>query len=41
MAITVVAGLSMATLLTLVVIPTVYTLVERALERSREPAVDA
>ena len=33
MAVTVVAGLSMATLLTLIVIPTVYTLVERALEQ--------
>jgi len=35
MAITVVAGLSFATLLTLIVIPAVYTSVEGALERLR------
>jgi HAE1 family hydrophobic/amphiphilic exporter-1 len=34
MAVTVVAGLSVATLLTLIVIPTVYVIVESALERS-------
>jgi HAE1 family hydrophobic/amphiphilic exporter-1 len=36
MAVTVVAGLSVATLLTLIVIPTVYVIVESALERSSE-----
>jgi HAE1 family hydrophobic/amphiphilic exporter-1 len=36
MAVTVVAGLSAATLLTLVVIPTVYVVIESALERARE-----
>jgi len=36
MAVTVVAGLSVATLLTLIVIPTVYVIVESALERSAE-----
>ncbi len=40
MAVTVVAGLSISTLLTLVVIPTVYTLVERMLERARDLRTD-